>query len=86
MEAAKSRSFARMAESGKFLGNSVVIDLAVIVVVQRPRLRQRMETFRSADRREADSYCCLKAMTSDVVLGTQVEHCPAVTIATVRNK
>ncbi len=86
MEAARSRPFARMAESRKFLGNSVVIDSAVIVVVQRPWLRQRMETFGRADRREADSCCCMKATTSDVVLETQVEHCPAVTIATVRNE
>ncbi len=86
MKAAKSRPFARTAESGKFLGSSVVVDLAIIVVVQRPRSRQRMETFRGADRRETDSYCCSKATTSDVVLETQVEHCPAVTIATVRNK
>ncbi len=86
MEAVRSRPFARTAESGKFLGSSVVISSAVIVVVQRPWLKQRKETFRCADSREVDGYCCLKATTSDVVLETQVEHCPAATIATTRSE
>ncbi len=66
-----------------FFSSSVVIGSAVIVVVQWPWSRQRMETFGCAGRREADRYCCLKATTSDVVLEAQVEHCPAVTMATV---
>ncbi len=86
MEAARSRPFARMAGSGKFLGSSIVIDSAIIVVVQQLWLRQRMEMFGCADRRKVDGYCWLKATTSDVVLETQVEHCPAVTIATMRNE
>ncbi len=72
-----------MAESGMFLNSLVVIDSAVIVVVQRPWSRQRMETFGCADRREVDSYCSLKATTSDEVLEAQVEHCPAATMAMV---
>ncbi len=82
MEAARSRPFARTAESGKFLDSSVVIDSAVVVIVQRPWLKQRKETFGCADSREADGYCCLKATMSDGVLEPQVENCPA-TIATV---